>query len=55
MAEFPGHEWIAYAPSTSFTDYLVIVLQQKCPEMGAIRFYSYDNEARAARQQRVGV
>ena len=30
---------------------MATVLQQKCPEMGAIRFHAYDNEARAIRRQ----
>ena len=46
-----NHSWIACAPSNSATDHLATVLQQKCPEMGAIRFHSYDNEARAVRRQ----
>ena len=45
------HSWIACTPSNSATDHLATVLQQKCPEMGAIRFHSYDNEARAIRRQ----
>lgn len=30
---------------------MATVLQQSCPEMGAIRFHTYDNEARAIRRQ----
>ena len=43
--------WIACAPSNSATDHMATVLQQKCPEVGAIRFHAYDNEARAIRRQ----
>ena len=46
-----NHSWIACAPSNSATDHLATVLQQKCPQLGAIRFHSYDNEARAIRRQ----
>ena len=44
-----GHSWIAVAPSNSATDHLATVVQQKCPELGATRFHSYDNETRAIR------
>ena len=46
-----GHAWIACAPSNSATDHMATVLQTKCPELGAIRFHSFDNEARAIRKQ----
>ena len=46
-----GHAWIACAPSNSATDHLATVFQQKCPELGAIRFHLYDNKARAFRRQ----
>ena len=45
-----GHSWIACAPSNSATDHLATVFQQKSPELGAIRFHLFDNEARAIRR-----
>ena len=46
-----GHSWIACAPSNSATDHLATVLQQACPEMGAIRFHAYENKISAIRRQ----
>ena len=46
-----GHNWIACAPSNSATDHLATVFERKCPEMGAIRFYAYESEARAIHRQ----
>ena len=46
-----NHKWIACAPSNSATDHLATVLEQKCPEMGAIRFHTYENETQAVRRE----
>ena len=46
-----GHSWVAYAPSNSATDHLANVFQNKCPEVGAIRFHAFDNESHAIRRQ----
>ena len=46
-----GHVWIACAPSNSATDHMATVFETKSPQLGAIRFHSYDNEARAIRKQ----
>ena len=43
--------WIACVPGNSATDHLATVLEQKCPELGIIRFHSYGNESRAIRRQ----
>ena len=41
-----GHSRVACA-----TDHLAIVFQNRCPELGAIRFHAFDNESRAIRRQ----